>query len=135
MHPSRIASLIVSGLAALDTSAAEAGGPFSPLNLSPIKWTYSLLAITVEDLTWRAPDPESAGGRFRYDELRAVYQGVGANIHSISNEECKIEIWRMATGGFPRRQRKVKKLGTGVINVAPTDANVGLEAGNKTNTE
>lgn len=117
MAPDRIRAFISSGLIALYDSQTDAGGPSRPLTLSPVTWTDFSLTISVEDLTVRAPD--GGGGRFRWEELRAVYQGVGANIKRIEYMECKIDIWRMETSGFPRREKRIKHLGTGTFQYAP----------------
>ncbi|KAL8765531.1 MAG: hypothetical protein Q9209_007439 [Squamulea sp. 1 TL-2023] len=126
MHPTRIDAMMASALAAVANSAADAGGPTKPLNYSALHFSHVGLTIQVENLTVRDSDPESAGGQFRFEELRAVFQGVRANLRRLDNEESKIDIWRVGTGGFPRRERRVKHLGFGTVGVTPDALESGL---------
>ncbi|KAL8786283.1 MAG: hypothetical protein Q9213_002878 [Squamulea squamosa] len=132
MHPTRIDYLMAAGLAAIANSAADAGGPTKPLNYSAIHYTDAGLTIEVENLTIHDSAPESAGGPFRFEELRAVFQGVKAHLRKVDNEESKIDIWRVATSGFPKRERRVKHLGFGTVGYTPGTAESRLASENVT---
>lgn len=52
-------------------------------------------------------------------ELKAVYQGIGAFMKELGYDELKIDFWRVAIGGFPKRLRRIKHLGVGSLRVTP----------------
>ncbi|KAL8757378.1 MAG: hypothetical protein Q9199_002255 [Rusavskia elegans] len=135
INPERIAWLISSGLHALGNSEDDAGGPFKDVNQSETRWTEVGIRITVDDKTLDLPNPEANGGRMKWGELRAIYQGVGAHMKDIGNEECSIEAWRMETSGFPRRGRRIKHLASGSLKAAHPAVEVGSSLGNGTQTE
>lgn len=67
-------------------------------------------------------NPEVGGGRLRFDEVRAVYQGIGAVIQRLGYEECQIDAWRMVNG---RSQRfRVKLLMSGYLTNAHSIAGI-----------
>lgn len=70
----------------------------------------------------------------KWGELRAIYQGVGAHMKDIGNEECSIEAWRMETSGFPRRGRRIKHLASGTLKAANPAVEVGSSLGKGTQT-
>ncbi|KAL8778620.1 MAG: hypothetical protein Q9213_007339 [Squamulea squamosa] len=75
--------------------ASQAGGPNAPLepDRRDIGYTDYGLAMNFNDIT--VHNPEVAGGRLRFDEVKAVYEGVAAVINQIGYEECAIQAWRM----------------------------------------
>lgn len=117
--------LISYGLVALDNSAVAAGGYFKDVGLPYIKWTLHQLTLNITDLTLRDPQPERAGGRLKFGELKSVFQGVGALMKKLEYDELNIDIWRTATRGFPRRLMKVKHLGVGTLRVTPNEPDSG----------
>ncbi|CAO1604291.1 MAG: hypothetical protein LQ349_001069 [Xanthoria aureola] len=134
INPERISILISTGLHALGNSEDDAGGPFKDVNQPQTRWTEVGIRITVDDKTLDLPNPEADGGRMKWGELRAIYQGTGAHMKNIGNEECKIEAWRMATSGYPRRERRIKFLASGTLKAAPTAARIGSPPNNGTQT-
>ncbi|KAI4111847.1 MAG: hypothetical protein LQ339_000306 [Xanthoria mediterranea] len=62
------------GLVALDNSAVAAGGYHKDVGLPYIKWPMHQLTLNITDLTLRDPQPESAGGRLKFGELKSVFQ-------------------------------------------------------------
>ncbi|CAO1598842.1 MAG: hypothetical protein LQ349_000562 [Xanthoria aureola] len=125
IHPTRMEELISYGLVALDNSAVAAGGYFKDVGLPYIKWTLHQLTLNITDLTLRDPQPERAGGRLKFGELKSVFQGVGALMKKLEYDELNIDIWRTATRGFPRRLMKVKHLGVGTLRVTPNEPDSG----------
>lgn len=125
IHPRRIEELISYGLVALDNSAVAAGGYFKDVGHPFIKWTLHQITINITDLTLRDPQPESAGGRLKWAELKGVYQGMGGLMGKLEYDECNIDIWRTATAGFPRRLKKVKHLGVGTLRITPHEPDSG----------
>lgn len=113
MHRANIEDLIGTGLVALDLLAARAGGPFAPLNVPRIRWAISGLVIRISDNTRHSPQLE--GGPFRFDELKAVYEGVRVALRRIDNLECIVAVWR--TSGFLRRRTTF--LGHGYVDIQP----------------
>ncbi|KAI4257331.1 MAG: hypothetical protein LQ352_001681 [Teloschistes flavicans] len=113
MHRADIENLIGTGLVALDLLAARAGGPEANLNVPRIRWAISGLVIRVSDDTRQSP--EIAGGPFRFDELKAVYEGMRVALRRINDLECILAIWRVS--GIFRRQ--VKFLGHGYVDIQP----------------
>ncbi|KAI4223162.1 MAG: hypothetical protein L6R36_005633 [Xanthoria steineri] len=134
INPERISILISTGLHALGNSEDDAGGPFKDVNQPQTRWTEVGIRITVDDKTLDLPNPEADGGRMKWGELRAIYQGTGAHMKDIGNEECKIEAWRVATSGYPRRERRIKLLASGTLKAAPTAARIGSPPNNGTQT-
>ncbi|KAL8913028.1 MAG: hypothetical protein Q9171_002096 [Xanthocarpia ochracea] len=135
IHPERIEYFIQTALDALERSAAEAGGLMKPLGAPLIRWEWGALLMLVDNLTWQDPNPESAGGPFLWQELRAVLAGIRVYMKRIEYEECKIAIWRTDTGGFPKRLRKIKNLGSGTLYAADSTEDLGLPMGNRTRSE
>ncbi|KAL8861814.1 MAG: hypothetical protein Q9178_001683 [Gyalolechia marmorata] len=132
IHPERFEYFIQTALDALERSAAESGGLMRPLGAPLIRWELVALLMLVDNLTWQDPNPGSAGGPFLWQELRAVLVGIRVYMKRIEYEECKIAIWRTATGGFPKRLRKVKHLGSGTLYAADGTGDLGLPMGNQT---
>lgn len=124
MHRRDIENLIGTGLVALDLLAARAGGPYANLDVPRIRWAISGLVIRVSDDTRQ--HPELAGGPFRFDELKAVYEGARVALRRIDNLECIMAIWRVS--GFLRRRAKL--LGHGYVDIQPFLQGVG--SGNQT---
>ncbi|KAL8788908.1 MAG: hypothetical protein Q9213_001431 [Squamulea squamosa] len=114
--------LISTGIVALDLLAAQYGGYYAelPNNMPRIRWAIDGLAIQTTDAT-RAT-ASTAGGPFRFDELRAGYTGVEAAVAKIGNVECSFSVWRVSR----IIGRKVKFLGYGDVRHAA------LTAGNET---
>lgn len=56
-------------------------------------------------------DPLPAGGPFRFDEMRAVYVGVGETVGDISWLECEVLAFRTSSV----MRRNVKFLGWGFV--------------------
>lgn len=74
--------------------------------------------MDLTDVTVR--DPEAGGGRLRYDEVKAVYEGVLAVIGRIDYEECVIDVWRMVDKGKDAGGRvKAKYLISGYLVNSP----------------
>ncbi|KAL8717180.1 MAG: hypothetical protein Q9225_005556 [Loekoesia sp. 1 TL-2023] len=112
MSRAAIINLIETGKAALDILAARAGGDTADLDVPAIRWAMSGLAIHVSDATRRRP--ETGGGPFRFDELKAAYDGVREAVDMIGNVECWFEIWRVYSSTIRWR---VKRLGGGTLTV------------------
>ncbi|KAL8709867.1 MAG: hypothetical protein Q9220_005483 [cf. Caloplaca sp. 1 TL-2023] len=121
----RLSHFIISGLAALDNTARDAGGFSHPLTYSPITWTDVGLVLAITDLT--VSDASGTDGRFRFDELAAVYQGVRANLKKIDMEACKILVWR--TENTRVRRRVVKQLGKGDLRYVGRTIELGSDQG------
>ncbi|KAL8880312.1 MAG: hypothetical protein Q9198_002255 [Flavoplaca austrocitrina] len=100
-------------------SADGAGGYLKDVGYPSTQWTMHEITINITDLTMQDRQPESAGGRMKWGELKAVYQGIGAYIKELEYDELKIDFWRVAIGGFPKRLRRVKHLGYGSLRVTP----------------
>ena len=135
IHPERLDYFIQTAIDALHRSAAEAGGLMKPLGAPLIRWEWGALLLLVDNLTFEDPNPESAGGPFRWQELNAVLLGIRVHMKKIEYEECKIAIWRTDTGGFPKRLRKIKHLGSGTLYAADGTEDLGLPIRNQTRAE
>ncbi|KAL8727235.1 MAG: hypothetical protein Q9166_006199 [cf. Caloplaca sp. 2 TL-2023] len=112
MPPDSVANLISTGVVALDLLAARAGGPDADLDVPRIRWAISGLVIFMNDATTRSP--QTAGGPFRFDELRAAYRGVGAVAQEIGYRECTVVVWRLSSV----LRRQVKFLGWGYVTLS-----------------
>ncbi|KAI4275647.1 MAG: hypothetical protein LQ337_003078 [Flavoplaca oasis] len=100
-------------LLSIDRIAAQEGGPTAPLgpDRKSIGEPHDGLYLHFNDVTFH--HAQAGGGRTRWDEVRAVYQGVYDVIYAFGYEECQIDAWRMVDG---RSQRfKVKLLLSGVF--------------------
>ncbi|KAL8850216.1 MAG: hypothetical protein Q9221_004815 [Calogaya cf. arnoldii] len=117
IHPDRMEALIGYGIMAIGNSIIAAGGDFKDVGQHYLPWSFHQLTLNITDLTMQDPQPESAGGRMKWRELRAAYQGIGAVMKKLNYPECNVEFWRTTTGGFPRRLRKIKNLGIGTLRV------------------
>ncbi|KAL8942512.1 MAG: hypothetical protein Q9216_001613 [Gyalolechia sp. 2 TL-2023] len=117
-----------SALIALDQAAEAAGGPTAPLEPSrrTIGHTAYGLTMRFDDITIYSP--EVAGGRLRYDEVRAVYLGTAATIHQIGSEECSVHAWRLVDGRSGRYRVKFLMNGylANVRGMAASMARLGL---------
>ncbi|KAL8807351.1 MAG: hypothetical protein Q9223_004780 [Gallowayella weberi] len=82
-------------LISLAREAAQAGGPTAPMESDRRKIGYKNYGLDMElnDVTY--DHPEAGGGRLRYDEVKAVYEGVDSAISLIGYEDCVIEGFRM----------------------------------------
>lgn len=123
------------GLYALGNSERDAGGPHKDVNVPLTHFSDYGIQITVWDKTL-GPGFEADGGKMKWGELRAIYQGVLAHAKDVGDTELKIEAWRMKTSGFPRRERKIKHLASGKLSVNPsTGQAVGSPPENRPRTE
>ncbi|KAL8879819.1 MAG: hypothetical protein Q9192_008153 [Flavoplaca navasiana] len=123
IHPERIDYLMQYGLYALGNSERDAGGPHMDVNLPVTHFSDYGIQINVEDKTL-GPGSEADGGKMKWGELRAIYQGVWSHAKDVGNTELKIEAWRMKTRGFPRIERKIKHLASGKLSVNPSTGQV-----------
>ncbi|KAL8728706.1 MAG: hypothetical protein Q9166_005193 [cf. Caloplaca sp. 2 TL-2023] len=130
-----IPPFIHTSLVSLDHMASHAGGPTAPLepDRRDIRYANYGLEIKLNDITVRYP--EVGGGRLRYDEVKAVFEGVGAVISQIGDEECVIDAWRMVNGSSGRSG--VKFLVSGYLINGQSEARLGRlgfdkAAGNET---
>lgn len=131
MDPSDLAELLVSATAHLDALATQAGGPKAWLRSPHYQWISEGLIINNYDMTVHNPQP--SGGPYRFDELKAVYTGVGAVAHKIGFRECTISVDRVS--GILKR--KVKYLGNGYVmfNSPREVAELGGQLANETGAE
>ncbi|KAL9628274.1 MAG: hypothetical protein Q9204_005988 [Flavoplaca sp. TL-2023a] len=84
------------GLYALTNSERDAGGPHKDVNLPVTHFSDYGIQINVEDKTL-GPGSEADGGKMKWGELRAIYQGVWSHAKEVGNTEFKIEAWRLKT--------------------------------------
>ncbi|KAL8910050.1 MAG: hypothetical protein Q9171_004645 [Xanthocarpia ochracea] len=126
----KIPAFIHTAVIDLDRTAAQAGGPTAHLepDRKLIGYANYGLAMNFYDVT--VSNPEVAGGRLRFDEVKAVYQGIEAVIWRIGYEECTVEAWRLVRGRDGRKV-KVKVLMSGYFINSHNAAKVavGLESG------
>ncbi|KAL8680632.1 MAG: hypothetical protein Q9224_006925, partial [Gallowayella concinna] len=116
MDDASLAQLMVYAIHGLDLLASGAGGPTAQLNSPSTQWNAAGLKIVNYDATIAVP--QTHGGPYRFDELRAVYAGVRAVAHEIGYRECTVSVDRIG-GVF---KRKVKFLGNGYVMLnAPRD--------------
>ncbi|KAL8857598.1 MAG: hypothetical protein Q9178_005926 [Gyalolechia marmorata] len=113
--PASLQTLITTGLAALGFLAARAGGWDADLDVPRLRWDNAGLTIFMNDGTLR--NPQAAGGPFRFDEMRAVYEAVGAATGRIGYRECSIVVWRISNV----LSRKVKFLGWGHLTLGDVE--------------
>ena len=85
-----IKTLLDSGNIALDIAAHMAGGPRFPMLRPAFGWANAGLSIIVR----RSTDEYTPGGRFRWDEAKAVYMGVEFVIQQMGYRETKFKIIR-----------------------------------------
>ncbi len=111
--PGSIPAFISTALSSLDRTAAQEGGPTAPLGPDRKTIGFSNYGITMSFNDITIHNPQVGGGRLRFDEVRAVYQGIGDVIQQLGYEECHVEAWRMVNG---RSQKfKVKVLMSGYL--------------------
>ncbi|KAL8918466.1 MAG: hypothetical protein Q9172_005425 [Xanthocarpia lactea] len=130
LPPANIPTFIHTAILALDRTAAHAGGPTAHLepDRKLIGYTNYGLAMNFYDVT--VSNPEVAGGRLRFDEVKAVYQGIGEIIHRIGYEECTVDAWRLVKGRDGRNVR-VKVLMSGYFINLHNAAEVAVGLGNE----
>ena len=115
MNRLAIDNLMLTGRVAIDLLAARAGGFDADLNAPRFGWAISGLAIQTSDATQRHPrDRLTAGGPFRFDELKAAYQGIQLALFEIGDVECNFHVWRVSN----IIRRRVKFLGYGYVKHA-----------------
>ncbi|KAI4118637.1 MAG: hypothetical protein LQ338_007368 [Usnochroma carphineum] len=110
IDPMAFLNLIETGKVAVDLLAARAGGATADLDVPRIRWAISGLAIQTTDATRIS----AGGGRFRFDELKAVYTGLLVAVGRIGDLECVFYVWRVS----PIISRRVKFLGYGTLQHA-----------------
>lgn len=117
LRSTAVADLITTGKAALDLLAAYHGGSHAELpdNMPRLRWAISGLAMQTNDATHASPT--SAGGRLRWNEVKAAYAGLLVAEGKIGNVECSFAIWRVS----PHLRRQVKFLAWGDIRHALLD--------------
>ncbi|KAL8941795.1 MAG: hypothetical protein Q9216_002033 [Gyalolechia sp. 2 TL-2023] len=125
MPPDAIVDLIQTGKVALDLLAQRAGGDTANLNVPRIRWERSGLVIEISDATAYGPQP--ARPRPRFDEIRAVYEGVEAAIGDIGNVAAGIRVFRR---GSMLRRIPAEFIAFGFIKVSPPQN--GISSGNLT---
>ncbi|KAL9039823.1 MAG: hypothetical protein Q9180_002302 [Flavoplaca navasiana] len=111
--PAFVSPFMRNALLSIDRIAAQGGGPTAPLgpDTKSIGEPHDGLNLHFNDVTFH--HAQAGGGRTRWNEVRAVYQGVYDVIYAFGYEECHINSWRMVDG---RSQRfKVKLLLSGVF--------------------
>ncbi|KAL8845782.1 MAG: hypothetical protein Q9221_009080 [Calogaya cf. arnoldii] len=114
--PAFIRPFIASALDYLDTTASQEGGPTAPFgpDRQTIGHSSDGIVMNFNDITIH--NPEVAGGRTRFDEVRAVYQGIAAVIQKLGYEECHIDAFRMVNGRTGKI--RVKELLSGYLTNA-----------------
>ena len=130
LPPADIPPFIRTAVIDLDRTAAHAGGPTAHLepDRKLIGYVNYGLAMNFFDVT--VSNPEVAGGRLRFDEVKAVYEGIGAIIYRIGYEECTVEAWRLVKGRDGRNVRvKVLMSGYFINSHNAAKVAVGLESG------
>ncbi|KAL8856850.1 MAG: hypothetical protein Q9178_006567 [Gyalolechia marmorata] len=130
LPPANIPAFIHTAVIALDRTAAHAGGPTAHLEPDRKLIGYANYGLAMNFFDVTVSNPEVAGGRLRFDEVKAVYQGIGAVIHQIGYEECTVEAWRLVSGRDGKKVR-VKVLMSGYFLNSHNAAKVavGLESG------
>ncbi|KAI4088139.1 MAG: hypothetical protein LQ339_008774 [Xanthoria mediterranea] len=111
--PGAIPAFISTAISSLDRTAAQECGPTAPLGPDRKTIGFSNYGVTMSFNDITIHNPEVGGGRLRFGEVRAVYQGIGDVIQQLGYEECHTEAWRMVNG---RSQKfKVKILMSGYL--------------------